>query len=303
LTFAVVRGIAVEVPSVLSGNVSPPAPLLTHRALGHRATRLPPAARAAVPYVAAVFLVAAATLLTMSVTPLQEKTSTILFFAAVVATSYIGGLGPALLAVILSCFAWGMFVIPPEYSFSIDSPSDAVRLTLFVFVAILSSSLYEQGARARRDLARQRARLDLALEAAQMGVWDYDLTRDEFWISPEMREIFDVLEKDFSPTYGGFLAFVHPDDRTTVVRTMTTAEQNASGYQLEYRILRRGDSTLRWIATRGRTIVDERGRAVRMIGLVIDVTDRRAAAAVATTASSPGQSQPADVKPASLTAS
>jgi PAS domain S-box-containing protein len=233
--------------------------------------------RALLPYLLAAALVATATLLTLGVKPLQEKTSTILFFAAVIISSFAGGLGPALFAVLLSCFAWAMFVIPPEYSFFLESTSDSVRLVLFVLVAILSSSLYEQLARARRELDRQRARLDLALEAADMGVWDYDLTRDEFWISPELHDIFGTREEDFSPTYGGFLSFVHPDDRTVVVRNMTTAGQSGQGYQFEYRIIRRRDNVIRWVATRGRTIVDDHGRAARMIGLVIDVTDRRAA--------------------------
>lgn len=253
---------------------------------GPRTPRLPPAARAMLPYAAALLLVTAATLLTVSLQPLREKTSTILYFAAVVGSSYIGGLRPALFAVLASCFAWGMFVSPPAYVFSIDSPSDVVRLTVFGFVAILSSWLYEQLARARREMARQRARLDLALEAARMGVWDYDLTRDEFWISPEMREMFGVRQEDFSRTYGGFLALVHPDDRTAVVQTMTAAAEadgSAGGYQLEYRITRRRDDAVRWIATRGRTIVDEHGHAARMIGLVIDVTERHAAATTTTT--------------------
>jgi PAS domain S-box-containing protein len=240
-----------------------------------RGRRLPPSVRALLPYVWAVLLVAAATLSTVYVKPLQEKTSIILYFAAVVGSSYLGGMGPALFAVLLSCFARMMFLIPPAHSLAIKSPSDTVRLVLFVLVAVLASWLYEQLARARRDLARQRARLDLALEAARMGVWDYDLMRDEFSISPQLHEIFGSREDEVSPTYGGFLAFIHPDDRPAVVRAMTTAGESGGGYQLEHRIVRRDNNAVRWIATRGRTISDDHGRAERMIGLVIDVTDRR----------------------------
>jgi hypothetical protein len=107
-----------------------------------------------------------------------------------------------------------------------------------------------------------------------MGVWDYDLINDEFWISPELREIFAVGHGEFSPTYGGFLAFVHPEDRPLVVRAMTTSRENRTDYQLEHRLIRR-DRQVRWIATRGRTFCDASGRAERMIGLVVDVTEFR----------------------------
>jgi PAS domain S-box-containing protein len=110
------------------------------------------------------------------------------------------------------------------------------------------------------------------LEAGRMGVWDYDLRGDEFWISPALQEIFGVRTDEFAPTYGGFLAFVHPDDRAVVVRAMTTSRESNVDYQIEYRILRR-DGSVHRIATRGRTFVDPHGRAERMIGLVVDLTD------------------------------
>jgi PAS domain-containing protein len=228
----------------------------------------------------AVLSVVAATAMTVGVPALREKTSTILFFAAVVVSSYAGGMRPAMLAVLLSAVAWATFVVPPNYAFLIESPGDALRLLLFMLVAVLTSSLYEQLTRAKRDVRKHQARLDLALEAGRMGVWDYDLVRDDFWISPELRNIFGVGDGggDFSPTYGGFLSFVHPEDRPEVVRAMTTSRENRTDYQLEHRLVRRGGD-VRWIATRGRTFVDADGRAERMIGLVVDITDQREVAA------------------------
>lgn len=244
-----------------------------------RTGELSPGARALLPYAIAVLAVTAAAGVTAAVPALRESTSTILFFAAVVVSSYAGGMRPALLAVLLSAVAWATFVVPPDYSFLIESGKDAMRLVLFVLVALLTSSLYEQLARAKRDVRKHQARLDLALEAGRMGVWDYDLNRDDFWISPELRNIFGVgdREGEFSPTYGGFLSFVHADDRAEVVRAMTTSRENRTDYQLEHRLVGR-DGAVRWIATRGRTFVDAQGRAERMIGLVVDITDQRDAA-------------------------
>lgn len=220
-----------------------------------------------------MLFVTVATVLTTCVPPLKEKTSLIIFFAAVVFSSFVGGLGPSLLAVGLSAFAWATFVVPPNYSYLLESPSDVLRLALFVLVAVITSSMYEQTARARRDLRKHQNRLRLALEAGQMGVWDYDLLKNEFWTSPELREIFAVEESEFAPTFGAFLAFVDPADRTSVVHAMTHSRESRLDFQLEHRIIRR-DGSVRWIATRGRTFVDSIGRAERMIGLVVDVTDR-----------------------------
>jgi PAS domain S-box-containing protein len=232
-----------------------------------------PRVRPFLPYLISVVCVAAAAALTAGVPLLKEKTSLIMFFAAVIVSSYVGGLGPALLAVFLSALAWIIFVVPPNYSYLLESPSDVLRLVLFVLVAVLTSSLYEQLERARREIRRQQYRLQLALEAGHMGVWDYDLLGDGFWISPELRQIFRIGADEFTPTYGAFLAFVHPDDRPMVVHAMTTSRENQVDYQIEHRLIRR-DGSVGWIATRGRTFVRADGLAERMIGLVVDVTDR-----------------------------
>jgi PAS domain-containing protein len=168
-----------------------------------------------------------------------------------------------------------------------------VRLVIFIVVAVLNSSLFEQLTRSKHEVRKQQLRLDLALEAGRMGVWDYDLIRDEFWISPEVREIFGIGDGEFSPTYGGFLAFVHPEDRASVVRAMTTSRENRTDYQLEHRLIRR-DKVVRCIATRGRTFCDVNGRAERMIGLVVDITEFRDGETPPTAAAPPPAAEAAE---------
>jgi K+-sensing histidine kinase KdpD len=182
-----------------------------------QAETLTPRASAALPYTLAILGVLIATVITRSVPVLHKNASTAIYFVVVIFASYKGGFRPAMLAVVLSAALWALFIIPPDYSFIMQSSGDVVRLLIFIFIAVLNSSLFEQLAKARRDVRKQQARLDLALEAGRMGVWDYDLIQDDFWISPEIREIFGVGDGEFSPTYGGFLAFVHPEDRALVV--------------------------------------------------------------------------------------
>jgi PAS domain S-box-containing protein len=225
------------------------------------------------PYLVTCFSVAVAVSLTFFIPTLKEKNSQILLVAAVVVSSYVGGIGPGLLAVLLSSAGWAMFVVPPERSLAIV-PSEILRLVLFLGVAVLISSLHEQSKRAKEALLQQERRLQLALEAAQQAVWDYDLKRDEFWVSPEVRDIFGLGASDeFSPTYGGYMSFIHPDDRDLVVQAMTTSRENCVGYRIDYRIVRR-DKSVRWVTARGRTFSNNHGRAERMIGVLVDVTDR-----------------------------
>lgn len=226
------------------------------------------------PYLLAMLAIAFCTAVTVWVPPLKANTSLSLLFAAVVVSCYLGGRGPAWFSIVLSAVAWATFIVPPEMTMRM-SGSDTFRLVLFMLVAVLTCTLMEQLAGTKRELRKQSRRLDLALEAGRMGVWDYDLVRDEFWISPELREIFGIQEAEFSPTYGGFLSFVHPDDRAAVVRAMTTSRENRTDYQIEHRLQLR-DNRVRRIATRGRTFVDAQGRAERMIGLVVDITNEPA---------------------------
>lgn len=110
----------------------------------------------------------------------------------------------------------------------------------------------------------------LAAEASHLGVWDWnEITGELFWDSAT-REIFDLPPEE-KVTLDLFYERIHPHDLEVVKESWRWALESGLTFHLEYRVQRR-DGTIRWVDARGRGYYDDKGRAVRMIGVVIDVT-------------------------------
>jgi len=145
------------------------------------------------------------------------------------------------------------------------------------------------------SLAQQKAlhefeeRIALATEAAHLGVWERDLANDNFWISDKTRELFQ-FDPSEPVTYTQFRGRAHPEDVVASDLAREQAIQMKSGYELEYRVLL-PDGTVRWISGRARCILDENGNVARLLGVLMDVTERKQAQELfqlATEASSSG---------------
>jgi PAS domain S-box-containing protein len=124
----------------------------------------------------------------------------------------------------------------------------------------------------RRD---REERLRIAMDAAQMGTWDWDLITARGSWSERTLEIMGVTgAQEITPEmrYNS----IHPDDRDWVGRAVAESIQTGSDFVTEYRIVR-PDGDVRWVSSRGRVQMDGEGRAVRTTGTVRDVTRRRRA--------------------------
>jgi PAS domain S-box-containing protein len=138
----------------------------------------------------------------------------------------------------------------------------------------------QEAERQARAAAYENERLALAVEAAELGLWEWDVrSGDAFW-SDRQKEIFG-LAKDRPGSYAFWLAAIHPDDRDWVVAAVENLLDPESGGQLaiEHRIVH-PDGTVRWILSRGRMLyenIDGRLQPARLLGTVLDITDRRAA--------------------------
>lgn len=122
------------------------------------------------------------------------------------------------------------------------------------------------------------ARLELATEAAQIGVWDWDLATNNFVYSPIARAICG-LPADGPVTYDDVVRVTHPEDypvtRAQSLRALDPAVRDSKPY--EYRILR-PDGEVRWVIAHGRAVFAEHEgklQAVRYVGTLQDVTERR----------------------------
>ena len=123
-------------------------------------------------------------------------------------------------------------------------------------------------------LRLERERLELALVAGQMGVYDLDLVAGVLWWSRQTYAVFGVDPERFVPTPDSVAELIHPDDRPGFMQRRRAAIANRVPLVHEIRIVR-GDGTVRWIAHRGRTEYDSAGKAVRTFGVAMDITDRR----------------------------
>jgi PAS domain S-box-containing protein len=130
---------------------------------------------------------------------------------------------------------------------------------------------------ARREVEELKARLDLALDSARIGTWDYDLLTNELTWDSRTREIFGV-STDARIDYDTFIRRLHEDDRERADRAVREAITGANeGYfEVEYRAMQDDDSC-RWIQASGQALFEGTGEArnaVRLTGTTMDVTAR-----------------------------
>ncbi|MGZ8365573.1 MAG: PAS domain S-box protein [Nitrospira sp.] len=133
--------------------------------------------------------------------------------------------------------------------------------------------------RAARERDDSRIRLQLAKEAAGLGIQDYDITHGTIQWDERVRELWNV-EPDEPITVGTFWAGVHPDDQATTKAALDHALDPAGDgrHGAEFRVVHRTDGRTRWIEATGR-VTFERGVAVRLVGTVQDITERKEAEA------------------------
>ena len=131
--------------------------------------------------------------------------------------------------------------------------------------------------RAELALRESEERLRLALEAGQMGTWDWDPNAPRLVWSRTMETMFGLTPGGFDGTFEGFLRCVHPEDREKVAAAITESGERGGRHHVVHRIVR-PDGSVRWIEGIGRAAMDEGGRLARMVGVAFDVTDRVEAA-------------------------
>ncbi|WP_437683615.1 PAS domain-containing protein [Sorangium sp. So ce131] len=131
--------------------------------------------------------------------------------------------------------------------------------------------------RAEAALRENEARLRLALRAGQTGVWDWDLVTGRVVWSDEVCGIFGIQPGTFEGTLEAFERRIYPDDRARVRAEAEAAVNGRAGYAIEFRIVR-PDGQIRWVTDLGTIKRDEAGQPHSMIGMVTDITEKRAAA-------------------------
>lgn len=126
-----------------------------------------------------------------------------------------------------------------------------------------------------RELARSEERFRLAQEGARMGTWDIDLVTGVRTWSDGLRTIYGV-DAAYPAGLEHFAPLIHPDDRAVILELVTDAYARGIDLEFECRIIR-PDGGLRWLLARLSSIRSEHGAPARVLGIVVDITERKLA--------------------------
>ena len=130
--------------------------------------------------------------------------------------------------------------------------------------------------RVEEELRLSRERLVLAQKAGHSGAFEWDIVNNINVWSPEIEALYGLAPGEFGGKYEDWEALVVPEDlaasRACIETSLKTGEFGG-----EWRIRRRNDGQIRWLTARAKVILDENGKPLRMIGVNMDVTERRLA--------------------------
>jgi PAS domain S-box-containing protein len=128
--------------------------------------------------------------------------------------------------------------------------------------------------RAENWLTENEERLRLAIEAGQVGTWDWDVASNRVTWSEAIYRFHGLKPGEFGGGVEDFAALIHPEDRERVNTAIQSALETGKPYSIEMRVVW-PDGTVRWIATNGKVIFNDRGQPIRMLGATVDTTDRK----------------------------
>jgi C4-dicarboxylate-specific signal transduction histidine kinase/ABC-type uncharacterized transport system substrate-binding protein len=145
---------------------------------------------------------------------------------------------------------------------------------LLLQAALIAALLFERRSRRRTAIALRESheQMNLAARAARLSFWVWDAGRDKVRAIAHTRQL-DASRNGRSIALRDFLESVHPADREDVGRAAGNALATGEELDVQYRLMG-SNGDVRWMAARGRV---EKGHAQRLIGVALDVTDRRVA--------------------------
>src|SRR5215210_3397613 len=175
---------------------------------------------------------------------------------------------------------------PKKPKITLDSPGDAPKRSTF-YTDIRSRSARRRSAAGGEHVVGEHTRMEeamseseklhrLAVEAGRIGTWELNLQTEECLISPTMAELMNFSSDQTTVPGAQWQKSIVPEDRTLMSSALAPSIASDAPFDLEFRIALK-DGTLRWLYSRGAVSRDASGKAVRMYGATIDVTERKRA--------------------------
>ncbi|HWN17465.1 MAG TPA: MASE1 domain-containing protein [Gemmatimonadales bacterium] len=185
----------------------------------------------------------------------------------------------ACLLLVTALAIWG--AVNGHGPFVMESPAENARsiqlfLTVFAIPLLTLAAVMREREHTVAAARDNEERLSLALGAANVGTWEWHLPANRGWWSSKSLEILrlDPVVRDAG--FKGFLSIVHPDDRVRFSHAMMAAVQDGCSYECEFRIVH-PDSSVRWVLGKGKVLYNPAGKPERMIGVNVDITERKLA--------------------------
>jgi len=130
-----------------------------------------------------------------------------------------------------------------------------------------------QKRKADTDLRESRDRLLLTTEAVEIGLWEWDVVSDTMSWDERCQSLFDIPQ-GIPLTYPVFIQAVHPEDRQGIDQAVQIALETRAIFKGEHRTLW-SDESVHWVYSRAQAVYDDDGNPTKMVGVMMDITDRK----------------------------
>jgi hypothetical protein len=131
---------------------------------------------------------------------------------------------------------------------------------------------------ARKELERVYEQANLSKQAAELGLFDMDPIEGTMVWDTRCRELFGITHEREVSFENDFIARLHEDDKervSTLVSQLFDRKISNGDYDVEYRTIGVEDEKLRWVRAKGKVFFNDKDEAVRFIGSVLDITDKK----------------------------
>lgn len=130
--------------------------------------------------------------------------------------------------------------------------------------------------RKQEEMKNLSERLSLATRSAELGIWDWDITNNTLVWDDKMHSLYATDRSQFSGEYEMLKRSIHPKDRDQAEEDLRLAIDGGKGFDSEFRILW-PDQSIHYIKASGIVQKDNQGKAIRMVGINMDITERKKA--------------------------
>ncbi len=158
-----------------------------------------------------------------------------------------------------------------------EQPHDGWDVQLHLLLKLVGSTLASSLERldAERQLADERVRSELTMFTANDGMWDYDVEANSVWFSPRWKMMLGYEDADFESNAPDWRQLVHPDDLSRVQGLLRKHLSGEAELFESIHRMRHRSGEWRWMLSRAKAVPAEDGRAKRVVGVELDITERK----------------------------